>query len=121
MAGVPFCVLDGIATTSIAAAALELILTEDNLERTKKTAIDFLGRRGNGLAPEIFRELRRTVRNNRPLKMESNALPLEVSDYGRALVAAEHARQRLGELLSRDLEKSRLDLLGASRQFTSLY
>ena len=121
MAGVPFDALDGIATTSIAAAARELILTEDNLERTKKTAIDFLGRRGNGLAPEIFRELRRAVRNNRPLKMESNALPLEVSDYARALVAAEHARQRLGELLARDLEKSRLALLAASRQFLPPY
>ena len=121
IAGVPFDAVDGIATTSTAAAARELILTEDNLERTKQAAIDLLSRRENGLTPEIFRELRRAVRNNRSLKTESNALPLEASDYGRALGAAEHARQRLDELLTRDLEKSRLALLAASRQFLPKY
>jgi hypothetical protein len=121
IAGVPFDMIGGIATTSTAAAARELILTEDNLERTKKAAVDLLGRRDNGLTPEIFRELRGAVRNNRPLKIESNALPVEASDYGRALGAAEHARQRLDELLAHDLEKSRLALLLASRRFLPAY
>src|SRR5438105_13783633 len=84
IAGVPFDAVDGIATTSTAAAARELILAEANLEQTKKVAIDLLGRRGNRLTRETSRELRQVVRNNRPLKIESNALPSEVFDYGPA-------------------------------------
>ncbi len=120
IAGVPFDAVDGIATTSTAAAARELIFTQDNLERTKTAAIDLLGRRDTGFTRETFHELRRAVRNNRPLKIESNA-PLELSDYGRALMAAEHAGQRLDEILARDLEKSRLALLAASRRFLPAY
>src|SRR6266550_8578623 len=120
IAGVPFDAVDGIATTSTAAAVRELIFTQDNLERTKTAAIDLLGRRDTGFTRETFHELRRAVRNNRPLKIESNA-PLELSDYGRALMAAEHAGQRLDEILARDLEKSRLALLATSRRFLPAY
>src|SRR5947208_4521759 len=121
IAGVPFDAVEGIATTRTSAAARELILTEDNLGRARQAAAELLGRRENGLTPEVFRDLRGAVRHNRPLKVESSSLPVEVSTYERGLGAVEHARQRLDELFAHDLEKSRGALLAASREFLSRY
>jgi hypothetical protein len=121
IAGVPFEPLEEIENTGTAAAARELIVTEENFETAKKKVIELLQRRQNDLSPQVFHELRHAVRNNCAPQLQLNGLPLEASDYTRAALARERAETRLAEILFNELGKSRTALLAASREFLPRY
>jgi hypothetical protein len=121
IAGVPFEPLERIESARTAAAARELIATEENLARAKKKALELLQRPQNGLSPEVFHELRHAVRNDRAPHVEFNALALEANDYTRAVLARERAEKQLAEILLDEVGKSRAALLAASHEFLSCY
>jgi hypothetical protein len=121
IAGVPFEPLEEIESQGTAAAARELILTEENFGRAKKKVLELLQRPQNGLSPEVFYELRHAVRNNYAPQLKLTTLPLEASDYTRAALAQERAGKQLAEILFDELGQSRAALLASSREFFPRY
>ena len=119
IAGVPFESLEALQTTGVAAVAREMILTEENFERAKQATIDLLNRPKNALSPEAFHELRRAVRNNGIPQLESLSPP--ASDYTHAVHIVAEARDRLSEVLDREVAKSRAALLSSSREYLPRY
>src|SRR5205823_9305385 len=54
LAGVPFDVLEELATPNVFAAARHLLARESELHQVKNTALEFVTRRDSGLSSEEF-------------------------------------------------------------------
>jgi hypothetical protein len=83
MAGVPFEVIQRLATPATSRAARDLIASRERFAKAKADLEILLARRDNGLSPEEFHELRAAVRANRAPNSTSGNRP-EVGSYSRA-------------------------------------
>ncbi|MEY2519509.1 MAG: hypothetical protein QOF24_1268 [Verrucomicrobiota bacterium] len=63
MAGVPFDVVEKLATVKTAKAARELLVRQTDFARAKAEVEDLLRHRGHGLSEELFRAWRKAIRS----------------------------------------------------------
>src|SRR5215218_8364563 len=102
MAGVPFEVLDRLATTRTAATALELVVRQDLFARAKTEVEELLRGRSHGLSEELFRAWRKAIRSGAmPPAGDAPSRAFAECWEGASAVAA--AEARLEEVLRGEL------------------
>jgi len=114
MAGVPFDVLEKLATAKTSELARELVVRQDNFAKARDEVEELLRHRGHGLSEELFRAWRKAIR--------SGTMPPAADSSARAFAhcweCASHlaaAEARLEESLQRELGQARTALLEAAR------
>ncbi|HKS30994.1 MAG TPA: hypothetical protein VJR28_01200, partial [Chthoniobacterales bacterium] len=118
LAGVPFDVLDELATPNIFVVARDLLTRETELEQKKKAALEFVTRRESGLTSEEFAAWRTAIRNS---EIPKQKIPRPLDEYVRVATAAEQACLQLDEQLKNDLTATRLALFETSRRILPRY
>jgi hypothetical protein len=120
MAGVPFDVVEQLATVETSRLARELVVRQDEFSRAKTEVESILGRPRHGLSKEMFKAWRQALR--------SGAIPPPVDAPSQAFahcwqcasVLAE-TEARLDEALQRELELARVALWQATRTWSARY
>ena len=114
MAGVPFDVLEKLATANTSELARELVVRQDDFAKARDEVEELLRHRGHGLSEELFRAWRKAIR--------SGTMPPAADSSSRAFAhcweCASHlaaAEARLEESLQRELGQARTALLEAAR------
>jgi Lantibiotic dehydratase, N terminus len=118
LAGVPFDVLEELATPNASASARDLLAQENELHRLKRTALDFVSRRNSGLSSEEFAAWRTAIRRE---KIPEEKFPQQLQEYTRVATATEEARARLEHQLEEELTRARRALLQISQQILPRY
>jgi hypothetical protein len=114
MAGVPFDVLEKLATVETARLARELVVRQDEFAKAKAEVEELLRHRGHGLSEELFRAWRRAIRSGSMPPAGDAPSRAFAHCWGCAsqLAAAE---AQLEESLQRELATARTNLLEAAR------
>jgi hypothetical protein len=120
MAGVPFDVVEQLATPETSRLARELVVRQDEFTQAKTEVERILGRPRHGLSKELFKAWRKALR--------SGTIPPAVDApsqafghcWQRASALAE-TEARLDEALQRELELARVALLQATRTLSARY
>lgn len=120
MAGVPFDVVEQLATVETSRLARQLVVRQDEFTRAKTEVERILGRPRHGLSKELFKAWRKALR--------SGTIPPSVDAPSQAFahcwqcasVLAE-TEARLDEALQRELELARVALLQATRTWSARY
>jgi len=114
MAGVPFDVVEKLATVKTAQLARELVVRQDAFAKAKAEVEALLRHRGHGLSEELFRAWRKAIR--------SGTMPPAADQPSRAFAhcweCASHlaaAEAQLGDSLQQELDQARSALLEAAR------
>ena len=118
LAGVPFDVLEELATPNIFAAARHLLARENELHQVKNTALEFVTRRDSGLSSEEFAAWRIAIRRD---KIPEQKIPQQLQEYTRVATAAKQARSQLEHQLEEELTRARRALLQTSRRILPRY
>ncbi len=118
LAGVPFDVLEELDTPDVCVVARDLLTQGTELERLKKTALEFVTRRESGLISEEFAAWRTAIRNS---EIPKQRIPQELEEYVRVATAAKQARLQLDDQLEKDLTTARIALFEASRRILPRY
>ena len=120
MAGVPFDVLDGMATPATMAAARELLAERKKLDQAKIEVEQFLRQPGHRLPDEIVRGWRKAIRTGTAPETADLDLPTLTAyrDSATKLTAAEI---NLARTLSQELAKARHALLTAAQSVLPAY
>jgi hypothetical protein len=120
MAGVPFEVLEKLATVKAARAARETVVAAKELSRTKTDVEKLLVSRKHDLSKEQFRAWRKAVR--------SGVMPPAADPPTTAFLACwksasdfAAADDSLGQSLARELDSARQALMTSARQFLPRY
>ena len=120
MAGVPFEILEGLATVNAAQMARETIAAEKEFSRTKAEVEKLLASRKHNLSKAQFRAWRKAVR--------SGVMPPAADPPTSAFVACWQSASdfvaadcSLGECLARELDSTRRSLIESARQFLPRY
>ncbi len=92
LAGVPFDVLEELATPNACAAARDLLAQEKELHQLKSAALEFVTRRDSGLSSEEFAAWRTAIRRD---KIPEQKIPQPLQEYARVATAAGQARSHL--------------------------
>lgn len=119
LAGVPFNVLSGLATTKTALAARDFLSHYVDFESAKAAAKELLQSRTHGLSERQFRAWRQATRTGKKLPSEDSPAPL--SAYRNCAQSLLVAEKRLEESLSTELPVVRTALLAAARKFLPPY
>jgi hypothetical protein len=114
MAGVPFDVLERLATPETARLARELVVRQDEFARAKAEVEGLLRHRGHGLSEELFRAWRKAIRSGTmPPARDAPSRAFEHCwECASQLAAVETA---LEESLQRELAVARTNLREAAR------
>ena len=114
MAGVPFDVLEKLATTKTAQLARELVVRQDDFAKAKAEVEDLLRHRGHGLSEELFRAWRKAIRSGTmpPAADQPSQAFANCWECASHLAAAEAG---LEESLRRELAQARMLVLEAAR------
>jgi len=118
LAGVPFDVLEELATPKACAAARDLLAQEKELHQLKSAALEFVSRRDSGLSSEEFAAWRTTIRQD---KIPEQKIPHALQEYTRAATATGHARSQLEHQLKEELSRARRALLQTSQRILPRY
>jgi len=118
LAGVPFDVLEELATPNVFAAARHLLARENELAQVKNTALEFVTRRDSGLSSEEFTAWRIAIRRD---KIPEQKIPQQLQEYSRVATAAGQARSRLEHQLEEELTGARRALLQTSQRILPRY
>ena len=118
LAGVPFDVLDELATPNVCLLARHLLTQETELEQLKKAALEFVTQRASGLTSEQFVAWRAAIRNS---EIPKQKIPQQLEQYARVATSAKQTRLQLDQQLEKDLAKGRLALLETSRRILPRY
>src|SRR5438876_7858936 len=118
LAGVPFDVLEELATPNLSAAARDVMARETELERLKKAALEFVTRRESGLTSEEFAAWRTAIRHS---EIPNQRIPQQLEQYVRVATAVKQARLQLDEQLEKDLTTARTALVETSRRILPRY
>ncbi|MDQ6810014.1 MAG: lantibiotic dehydratase family protein [Verrucomicrobiota bacterium] len=120
MAGVPFDLLERLATNETAAAARELLVRQAHFQEAKTSVEQLLHSRGHGLSEELFRAWRKAIR--------AGAVPPAGDVPSQAFAtcwdaAAEvaSAEATLDSALQRELKDARTSLLESARTVLPAY
>jgi hypothetical protein len=114
MAGVPFDVVEKLATIETTALARELVVRQDEFAKAKAEVEELLRHRGHGLSEELFRAWRKAIRSGTmpPIGDAPSRAFAHCWECASQLAAAEAA---LEEALQRELTAARFRLLDAAR------
>jgi hypothetical protein len=120
MAGVPFDVLEKLATVETARLARELVVRQDEFAKAKAEVEELLRHRGHGLSEELFRAWRKAIRSGSmpPAGDAPSRAFAHCWECASQLAAAE---ARLEESLQRELVAARTGLLEAARTILPPY
>jgi Lantibiotic dehydratase, N terminus len=118
LAGVPFDVLEELATPRISAAARDLLRREAELDRQSEPAVEFVTRRDNGLSSQEFAAWRAAIRRREVPKLN---VPEQLQHYVDASVAVTNGRSHLENELASELTRARTALLRTSRRILPQY
>jgi hypothetical protein len=121
MAGVPFEVVERLATIDTARKAREVLVRQTEFDQAKDRAERFLAHRDNGLPPKAFRALRAAVRENRvPPAVEGAELDV-FRTFAKGASEMSEAMGKLRETIERELAASRVALMRGAREFLAPY
>src|SRR2546423_1770145 len=115
MAGVPFDVLERLATVETARLARELVVRQGEFAKAKAEVEELLRHRGHGLSEELFRAWRKAIRSGTmppPAGDAPSRAFVQCWECASQLAAAE---ARLEESLQHELAAARSSLLEAAR------
>jgi hypothetical protein len=118
LAGVPFDVLEELATSNISAAARDLLTRETELNRVKKTALEFVTRRESGLGSEEFSAWRSAIRQ---CEIPELKIPEQLQEYVRLATTAKQTRLQLDKQLESELTRARTALVRTSHRILPGY
>ena len=120
MAGVPFDVLDRLASTRTAELGRELVVRQDEFAKAKSEVEAVLDSRRHGLSKEQFRAWRKAIRSGTmpPAGDQPSRVFGHCWECAAQLAAVE---SRLEECLQRELAEARLSLLDSTRTISSRY
>ncbi len=118
LAGVPFDVLEELATPNLSAAARDLAARETELEPLKKAALDFVSRRESGLTSEEFATWRSAIRHS---EIPKQRIPQQLEKYVRIATTVKQARLQLDDQLESELTKTRIVLSETTRRILPRY
>ena len=118
LAGVPFDVLEELATPNVFAAARHLLARENELDQVKNTALEFVTRRDSGLSSEEFAAWRIAIRRD---KIPEQKIPQQLQEYSRVATTARQARSQLEHQLEEELTRARRALLQTSQWILPRY
>ena len=118
LAGVPFDVLEELATPNVCTAARDLLVQEKELHQLKSTALEFVSRRDSGLTSQEFAAWRTAIRRD---KIPEQKIPQQLQEYARVATAAKQARSRLEHQLQEELSRARRALLQTSQRILPHY
>jgi Lantibiotic dehydratase, N terminus len=118
LAGVPFDVLEELATSNTSAAARDLLTRETELNRVKKTALEFVTRRESGLGSEEFSAWRSAIRQ---CEIPALKIPEQLQEYVRLATAAKQTRAPLDVQLDSELTRARAALFRTSQRILPGY
>ena len=120
MAGVPFDVIENLATTETAVLARELVVRQDEFAQARAEVEALLRHRGHGLSEDLFRAWRKAIR--------SGSVPPAGDGPSRAFAHCWECASRLAaaethleESLQRELASARANLLQAARTILPPY
>jgi len=120
MAGVPFDVLEKLATVQTAGLARELVVRQDEFARAKDEVERILGRPRHGLSKELFRAWRKALRAG-TMPPAVDAPSQAFANCWQCAAGLAEVESRLEESLQRELELARVALLEATRTLSSRY
>jgi hypothetical protein len=120
MAGVPFDILERLATVETARLARELVVRQDEFARAKAEVEALLRHRGHGLPEELFRAWRKAIRSGTmpPAGDAPSQAFAHCWECASRLAATE---AQLEETLKRELATARTSLLEAARTILPPY
>src|SRR5207247_7211525 len=118
LAGVPFDVLEDLATPNACAAARLLLAQDKELHQLKSAALEFVSRRDSGLSSEEFAAWRTAIRRD---KIPEQKIPQPLQEYARVATAAGQARSHLEHQLQEELSRARRALLQTSQRILPRY
>ena len=118
LAGVPFDVLEELATPNACAAARDLVAQEKELHRLKRAALEFVTRRDSGLSSEEFAAWRTAIRRD---QIPEQKIPPPLQEYTRVATIAGQARSHLEHQLEEELSRARRALLQTSQRILPGY
>ena len=118
LAGVPFDLLEELATPNACAVARDLLAQEKKLHQLKRAALEFVTRRDSGLSSEEFVAWRTAIRRD---KIPEQKIPQPLQEYTRVATAAVRARSRLEHQLEEELSRARRALLQTSQRILPHY
>src|SRR5205823_4653007 len=118
LAGVPFDVIEELATPNVFAAARRLLAWENELGQVKNTALEFVTRRNSGLNSEEFAAWRIAIRRD---KIPDQKIPQQLQEYSRVAIAARQAHSQLEHQLEGELTGARRALLQTSQRILPHY
>jgi len=120
MAGVPFDVLDRLASTGTAELGRELVVRQDEFAKAKSEVEAVLDSRRHGLSREQFRAWRKAIRSGTmpPAGEQPSPIFAHCSECAAKLAAVE---SRLEDCLQRELAEARQSLLDLTRTISSRY
>lgn len=120
MSGVPFGVLEKLATTATARAARDLLVRQAEFAKAKSEVENLLRSRGHGLSEELFRAWRKAIR--------SGAIPPAADPPSRAFAACWEsannlatAESSLDQVVERELGAARAELFKSARAILPPY
>lgn len=120
MAGVPFEVIQRLATAETSRIARDLISARARFARAKIDIETLLARRDNDLPPEEFHELRAAMRANRAPNFATSRQP-EISTYRQAAAEFASIDARFDAQFTRELTETRSSLLQTARTILPRY
>jgi Lantibiotic dehydratase, N terminus len=120
MAGVPFDVLERLATVETARLARELVVRQDEFAKAKAEVEELLRHRGHGLSEELFRAWRKAIRSGTmpPAGDAPSRAFAHCWECASQLAAVEAS---LEDSLQRELAVARTNLLEAARTMLPPY
>lgn len=121
IAGVPFDALDSLATSKAIEVGRELIRAQKECDKVKQAAEGFFRSREQLLSPDVYRELRVAVHQDRPPARFAEEQPAVFSDYASASGEVNRLRSELQATLENEVQTARGALITASREFLPLY
>lgn len=119
MAGVPFEIIERVATTRTSNAGREVLVSQERFAQAKTRAEALLNRRDNGLSAEDFHDLRSAVRAGRA-PIRGSVQPDIIAYSGAARELAE-GEARFEQLLASELDQARTSLLQSAREILPRY
>lgn len=118
LAGVPFDILEQLATPNTSHSARELTQREAELDGQRKPALAFVSRRDSGLTPEGFASWRGAIRRS---EIPNQKIPEQLRQYVNAALAAKDARLHFEKQLATELTRARSVLLELSQRILPAY
>lgn len=114
MAGVPFDLLERLATPETARLARELVVRQDEFARAKAEVEGLLRHRGHGLSEELFRAWRKAIRSG-TMPPAGDAPSRAFANCWESASQLAAAETNLEETLQRELAAARTNLREAAR------